>query len=233
MPTAVFSKSTAMTDAPSSSGGVLATRIRFSGESGEYASFLLARDEASVYGNFEPNFSPATGGNKFFVLDLAPVIGGTPYDYIATSDPTEFSPDIWYSVFVKFITDSAAPFYPLEVWINGVQITMDILDWDGTAQVIDWSLFDSWEFGNLYGTEIVDSRFIWFDPAPPANPVYSDFFEVSGCVKDLGADGSTPTGSQPMVYMTGGATEYQQNKGYGGTIPDSAGSISDGTYTCP
>jgi hypothetical protein len=132
-----------------------------------------------------------------------------------------------------FYTDSANPNYPMQVWINNTEVTMDIPSWDGDGLLVDWSVYSAWQVGNLHGGGIIDCDFIWFEPSLSGSPVYSDFFETDGCVKDLGADGSTPTGSQPMIYMTGGAVEFQDNKGYGGAFAGSSGTISSGTYTCP
>lgn len=231
MPAAVFSKATAMTSAPSSTGGILATRVKFSGELASDASFIYADDGAGH--DLEVAFSPSVDVNKFFLFFLTPIIDSVEYEYIVTSDPTEFVPDTWYSVLIKFYTDSGDAGYPVEVWINGVEVTMDVVAWDGTAKIVDWSIFDSWQIGNIYGTEIVDSKFIWFEPSLTSNPSYSDFFDGDNCVKNLGTDGSTPTGSQPMIYMTGGAADYSVNKGYGGAFSGTSGAISTGTYTCP
>tara|TARA_R100000995_G_scaffold22719_1_gene9798 strand:- start:711 stop:1484 length:774 start_codon:yes stop_codon:yes gene_type:complete len=43
----------------------------------------------------------------------------------------------------------------------------------------------------------------------------------------LGSDGSTPTGTAPLIYMTGGPSEFVTNKGTGGNFSVSAGALID------
>jgi len=220
-----------MTGATPSTGYVLATRVKFSGEPAGDATFLYADDGAGY--DIEVGFSPSTGSNKFLILFLTQNIAAVDYEWIATTEPTEFIPDTWYSILIKVYTDSGDTGYPLEVWINGVEITMDATTWDGTGQLVAWDDMTAWQVGNFYGDEVVSSRFIWFEPSLTGDPSYSDFFEANNCVRDLGVDGSVPTGSQPMIYMAGGSVDYQDNKGYGGAFPISFGTIYSGSYTCP
>ena len=44
---------------------------------------------------------------------------------------------------------------------------------------------------------------------------------------DLGADGSTPTGSPPIVYLRGGAADFPTNRGSGGGFTVTSGTVSD------
>jgi hypothetical protein len=219
-----------MIDAPLSKSAVFATRVRFSSAISTSEAILLLFDTGSQQGYF----SFTEQGYFYVSIQHTDNI----YSYIATSDEP-FLPNVWYSVLCKLTFDTENIVFPLEVSINGQTIDMTTDAWDPSPSDIDWSQFDSWEVGNLNGTVVVDSRFIWFEPSlaaaaePPSIPEYSDFFEANNCVKDLGADGSTPTGSQPMIYMTGGAVEFQDNKGYGGAFAGSSGTISSGTYTCP
>jgi hypothetical protein len=61
------------------------------------------------------------------------------------------------------------------------------------------------------------------------------FFDSRGAPVSLGADGSTPTGTAPIVYLSGDAAEFPTNKGTGGgftvtgTLTDSAGSTFPAT----
>lgn len=53
-------------------------------------------------------------------------------------------------------------------------------------------------------------------------------FYSGGEPVDLGADGSTPTGSQPAVYLSGDYTSFQTNAGFGGDYTVD-GSLTDCT----
>ncbi len=44
---------------------------------------------------------------------------------------------------------------------------------------------------------------------------------------DLGSDGSTPTGSAPLIYLSGGPSDFITNKGSGGNFSVTAGSLID------
>lgn len=51
------------------------------------------------------------------------------------------------------------------------------------------------------------------------------FIDAAGKPVDLGADGSTPTGSQPIIYLKNPHTSYEVNLGYGGDF------IANGSLT--
>lgn len=52
-------------------------------------------------------------------------------------------------------------------------------------------------------------------------------FISGGRPVDLGADGSTPTGSQPILFLKGGAASWNTNLGTGGNFTTTNGSLSD------
>ncbi|MEX0930691.1 MAG: hypothetical protein WDZ68_00175, partial [Candidatus Paceibacterota bacterium] len=45
-----------------------------------------------------------------------------------------------------------------------------------------------------------------------------DFFEADGTPVDKGVNGETPTGVQPIMYLSGGAAQFDDNFGDGGTF---------------
>lgn len=83
--------------------------------------------------------------------------------------------------------------------------------------------------GNLFNG---DCAFIWFDPTQKIDfSVEANrrlFFTASGAVASLGDNGETPTGSSPMVYLTGNEASFPTNKGTGGGFTE-YGALTDGT----
>lgn len=55
-------------------------------------------------------------------------------------------------------------------------------------------------------------------------------FILGGAPVDLGADGSTPTGSAPTVLMSGALASWPTNKGAGGGMTVTAGALTAGSY---
>lgn len=55
----------------------------------------------------------------------------------------------------------------------------------------------------------------WLDLTNPANVAK---FIAAGKPVDLGADGSTPTGTAPTIFFSGDASEFATNKGLGGAF---------------
>lgn len=55
------------------------------------------------------------------------------------------------------------------------------------------------------------------------------FRTQSGGPADMGSSGATPTASSPMIYLTGPASIFQNNVGYGGAFSAAAGAILNST----
>lgn len=102
---------------------------------------------------------------------------------------------------------------------------------------IDWTL-TNFSVGSTVGAtqrfpgDLAD---VWMDD------VYIDisisanlqkFIHVSGHPADLGADGSTPTGSAPLVFFSGATNAWHTNKGTGGGY-NLTGALTDGTVPLP
>ena len=78
--------------------------------------------------------------------------------------------------------------------------------------------------------QMFDMAEFWFDPtfidlSVPAN--IQKFRSASGKPVNLGANGSKPTGSQPAMYLRGGAANFLTNLGYGGDFTVAAGTLGD------
>ena len=55
------------------------------------------------------------------------------------------------------------------------------------------------------------------------------FRTQSGGPADMGASGATPTASSPMIYLTGPASIWNNNVGYGGAFTVAAGALTNST----
>jgi hypothetical protein len=52
------------------------------------------------------------------------------------------------------------------------------------------------------------------------------FYSSTGHPVDLGSNGSLPTGSAPIIFLTGDATTFVNNNGTGGGFPVTAGTLT-------
>jgi hypothetical protein len=65
----------------------------------------------------------------------------------------------------------------------------------------------------------------WLDITVPAN--LAKFIDSDGKPVDLGTDGSTPTGTKPTLFFSGGGAEFATNKGTGGPFTLGSGTLTD------
>lgn len=121
----------------------------------------------------------------------------------------------WYNILCNWDLSAGTK----NVYINNVSslgsaspFTNDTIDWSGRSGI----------FSSFSGTGLINCSLseVWFNPASidlssapnRAKYISTNIFPVS-----LGADGSTPTGSQPILYLNGSASSFQTNKGSGGS----------------
>lgn len=136
----------------------------------------------------------------------------------------------WFHVMASFdLTDTANR----HLYIDGV----DYLDTVSvyTDDDIDWTLAD-WSIGALPdGTGELNGSIaeLWVDDA------YIDlsqefnrlkFYSANGRPVSLGADGSTPTGASPLVYMSGNDGDFLTNKGAGGGFTENGTPGTDAVF---
>ena len=114
---------------------------------------------------------------------------------------------------------------------NGVQVATSAepgidqaLDFTGgTVSVNGRNISAANKFKGKLGQLWFDTNFI--DLTVSGNR--AKFYNVNG--KDLGTDGSTPTGSQPLIYLNNQADTFQNNLGSGGNFTEN-GQLVDGGY---
>jgi hypothetical protein len=91
-----------------------------------------------------------------------------------------------------------------------------------TNDIIDFTRVNHSVGANTSGTLPLnaDINFLWFDNTTAIDfSVEANrrkFFDSSGNVSSLGADGSTPTGTSPIIYLAGDYSQWENNKGTGG-----------------
>lgn len=102
-------------------------------------------------------------------------------------------------------------------------LTDDSIDYTGA----DWGVG-----ANSTGTNKLDGDMadLWFDDSFIDISVEANrrkFIDATGKPVSLGADGSTPTGSQPLVFLSGPTVDWHTNLGTGGGFTEN-GALTDG-----
>jgi len=107
----------------------------------------------------------------------------------------------------------------------------------------DWNGATNWSFGNgddggapdfLISEFYLTTPAAYFDLTNSAN--VQKFRSAGGAPVDLGSDGSTPTGTAPLIYMrnqVGGSPTWTTNQGTGGNFTVTGGAITDGGVDKP
>lgn len=213
----------ALSGAIASKVGLFACKLKFSSDSNGSADAIigLGADVAITIG-----FSRASADAKRFYILIATLDG----EWFIKSD-NEFPADTFLSVVCNFTTDSNIDTTGFHLEVNGVSEPLSVeTEWDLTGIEIQWQDIDvAWAVANST-VVTTEYEFIWFSITEFEAGA---FFNESGCTENLGADGSTPTGTQPIIYVSGNSSEFGTNKGYGGDFATVSGTPSDGTVTCP
>ncbi len=139
--------------------------------------------------------------------------------------------DGWAHFLISWDTTSGSE--RLQIAFNGVLITLDtstivtdaLADWT-TA---DWTIGASADFAVKPFFSIAEfylNTDETLDLATAAN--IEKFLTPDNFPEDLGSDGSTPTGTAPLIYLNGDAANFHVNAGSGGDFfGDGAGSFTD------
>lgn len=163
-----------------------------------------------------------TAGNQL-TLDLKAPGGGSSYVMQANDALAEDS--AWHHIAISATTDAAAGSKTYHYYVDGVSKAMTETD-ASAAFDIDMTQGD-WGIGaSIAGADKIDAGLaeFWCDFTSKVD--FSDsatlqkFRSAAGKPVDLGGDGSTPTGSQPIIYFTirdgGAAADFATNQGSGG-----------------
>ena len=124
--------------------------------------------------------------------------------------------DTWSHVLIS--VDMSAP-AKRHLYINGVSDLQVTTFTDGTLDFTssDWSVAAGPNAGNKFDGSLAD---VWFNPG-----VYMDFanrgirakfYSAKNGPENLGQYGELPTGTSPLVFMSGAYSTWRLNKGKGG-----------------
>lgn len=128
------------------------------------------------------------------------------------------SENVWYHAIASFDTTSGQG----RLYINDVEVDYDMRNVASGGQVMDIQSgaymvhFFGWSGG--FEGEIAD---LWYDDSYVDLSVEANrrkFITGSGAPASLGANGSGPTGAQPLIFFSGDAAQWGTNKGRGGTF---------------
>lgn len=162
--------------------------------------------------------------------------GGTKQSFFSNGPVATFDQDTkatsWHHVL--FLSDMDG----LQVFHDGVVVKGDVEDNGGE---LDFTANGGWGVGAtgdgsspLFG-ELAELYLALDATFTDGEAALSSFRTSSGTPADLGCDGSRPTGSRPIVYLThreGDASEFAQNRGSGGGFAIQ-GTLTSGTIVTP
>jgi len=118
-------------------------------------------------------------------------------------------------------------------YVDGVDVSMTVLGTHNAGNTMwsadYWGVLGLWQGGPVLSGDAPEACIaeLWVAAE------YVDFSDTATLQKfrssgreqvDLGQDGSTPTGSQPLVYLSGGVSQFAYNFGSGGSFSEPAGS---------
>lgn len=198
--------------------------IRFTDWPGDNQYIMDSNGENRIY------FT--SGGDMFFYFRSP-----TSTDRVVLTADTNLDGDYgWHHIIYSFDVTNPANSY---VYMDDTAVTLDNTTINGTIN------FNTTNFtllgqrngnANLPHADIADFWFdynTFIDLSVEANR--RDFIDANGYPVDLGADGSTPTGSAPTVFLTSNAANMGVNSGSGndfalveGTFTDVPGPAGDG-----
>jgi len=134
--------------------------------------------------------------------------------------------DIWYHLVFSFDTTLGAG----HIYLNDVAVMPSYIDVNNTGQGIDIA---TTHYAVYFDSSVTafqgDMADFWFDDVYVDLSVEANrrkFIAADGKPVDLGADGSAPAGSQPLIFFSGDAASWGTNKGRGGAFTQT-GTLQD------
>lgn len=157
-------------------------------------------------------------------VSMTKTVGGDAFGLTSTASLTQaggwyhviFSVDMTGGTMQCYINDASG--HTVDLAPNGSLGWTEANWWIGTYNGLS-SLFDG-EMAEFYLTNE------YLDLSVAANR--RKFISASGKPVDLGADGSTPTGTAPLIYLSGAAASFATNKGSGGGMTEN-NAVTDGS----
>jgi len=161
-----------------------------------YMRVSLSADaqDLGIYARLSNNFA--------FAKAIPDVVTASSWNHIIFS--FDASDDSKCHLYVNDTDADANPYVSGNYNVNhdGIPIRIGALSYSATWYY-KGCLTELWHDSTYIDLSVESNRRKWID--------------ASGKPVDLGSDGSTPTASSPLVYMTGNATAFPTNHGSGGT----------------
>jgi len=135
---------------------------------------------------------------------------------IAANSATGYSDGAWHRCVIARNGTGAV------LWLDGVDATnLDI----GNGNACDISGVTDIIVGDFGGgvdpyTGCLGELYVHLAAYEDPATGYGDHFDAAGNAADKGADGSTPTGTQPHMYLSGGIAQFEVNFGSLGTFTE-------------
>lgn len=167
--------------------------------------------------------------NDKWRIELSDVGGGTLWVVHGNTVYTTLVNTGWHSFLLAIDMDATPDVMQLR--LDDVDETLDDQSGPNSGQ-IGLSLGTDWGIGGISGggsradVEIAD---MWLDDTFLDLDVEANrrkFIDASGKPVGLGSDGSTPTGSQPLIFFSGPTVTWHNNKGTGGGFTE-IGALTD------
>lgn len=145
--------------------------------------------------------------------------GGSSFQF---NSSTNLSTDSWTHVVATADTNQSAGNKTAQIYFSDVDAGTTVTSDDDAAFSVDFTATD-WRIGANFADILRYSGClseVWFGPGQALDLSIEanrrKFIDADGKPVDLGADGSTPTGTAPLIYLNGDATSFQTNAGTGG-----------------
>lgn len=221
MPTAsdFLSRSSVLTGATSVDTFTFSCWVNLTAGDGELALVFSGREGGGIRLN-----ASRRADNKF---QIASAPAGTSVQNIGAFSVNSYVSGTGWHHFL-----AAADASRVDLVIDGTDFSTTPTRNPGT---IPFSVMDSY-FVQSGGARIDDLAEVWLDDSymdVRDSSVYRKFISAAGKPVSLGANGSKPTGSAPLIYLRGPAASVATNKGTGGdftvtgTLTDASTSPSD------
>lgn len=163
-------------------------------------------------GNYTILSGPEMGSNQWAtgLDDLGAITSGAP-----------LSAGTWMNLLISAQTDKAIGQKVMQIYINDALATYTPTDISAGAFLLTFNGREFWFAGDPFDQYAEgDAADIWIAPGQfidfSVEANRRKFISANGKPVDLGADGSTPTGTAPAVFFSGNASGFAINKGTGG-----------------
>jgi len=144
----------------------------------------------------------------------------------ASFDPAGFNDNAWHNLLMAWDADHVIGERVYQFYLDDVSLSPSAPDDSDNPCIIDytaanWAILVGGSIFNMtdFEFDVADLFFApgqYLDLSVEANR--RKFISADGKPVDLGADGSTPTGTAPAVFFSGDATGFASNKGSGGAF---------------